>query len=192
MRLRETAISGLILVGLLVLARWVYTLDGGDPPTGPFGYFSWAAYLVGGVIAFSILGSAAAGIWTLAHRALHRGEAARAARRVKTDAHFFYVDAGGGMGPYQVGKIRLVPALGLVDVEFRALSEPVSEARLNAMREVVNEAVERIKRDAQPGAWVEALPEALAGLREHEFVLRGPSGGFHWYDPPEVDGKADR
>ena len=189
MQIRETGISFLILLGLLVLARWAWTVSGGDPPAGPLGYFTWAAYLVGGVIVFSILGSAAAGLWFLVHRALHSDEIAREARMAKTEAYFFYVDAAGGKGPYQLSKIRLVPAFALVDVEFRALSEPVSEARLSTMREIVNDAVERIKRDAAPGTWVDALPGALAPLREHDLVLRGPSGGFHWYDPQEVPGK---
>ena len=42
-----------------------------------------------------------------------------------------------------------------------------------------------------PGTWVDALPEALARLREHDLVLRGPSGGFYRYDPHEVPGKVD-
>ena len=59
----ELAISSLLLLGVLVLARWGWTLLGGDPPAGPLGYFTWAAYFVGALIAFSLLSSGAAGIW---------------------------------------------------------------------------------------------------------------------------------
>lgn len=197
MRVSETVTSSLILLGLLVLARWAWTLFGGDPPTGPLGYFAWAAYLVGGIIVFSILGSSAAGVWFLVHRALHSEELAREARMVWTPAHNFYVDAAGGDEPRELSSIRLVPSIAVVVVEFRATREqerihnlrPVSEARLGAMRAIVNDAVEHIKSDAAPETWVDALPEALAGLREHDLVLRGPSAGGYTYDPQEVPGK---
>ena len=188
----ELAISSLLLLGLFVLAQWVWTLLGGDPPSGPLGYFTWAAYFAGAVIAFSILGSSAAGIWFLVDRVLHAEEHARDARKVKTRAIFFYVDAAGGKGPYALSDLRLVPSFALIDVEFRVLREdepPVSEERLSAMREIVNDAVEHIKRDAAPETWVDALPEALARLGAHGLVLRGPRGGFHRYDPEEVPGK---
>ncbi len=174
-----------------MFARWAWTLFGGDPPTGPLGYFTWAAYLVGGLIVVSIIGSGAAGVWFLVHRVLHSEEITREARKVKTDAHHFYVDAAGGKGPYELSTIRLVPSFALVDVEFRAVREPVSEARLSAMRAIVNDAVARIRRDAAPETWVDALPGALTDLREHGLVLRGPSGGFHWYDPQGVPGKVE-
>jgi hypothetical protein len=122
------------------------------------------------------------------HRGLYAGEIAREARKVSTPAHFFYVDGTGSKGPWQLGKITLVPAFAMVDVEFRALSEPLPEERMSAMRAIVNDAVQRIRRDAAPETWVEALPQALAPLREHDLALRGPSGGFYWYDPPEEPG----
>ena len=184
-KLIEFLISFVFLVGMLVLAQWIW----GGPPTGPLGRFTWAAYGVGGILAFSIAGSSLAGLWHLVEWVSKRGERAREARMLSAEAHFFYVDAAGGHGPYKLGTIVLVPALAVIQVEFRVLPR-VSEASLDAMRSIVNEAAERLKRDAAPETWVNALPAALAGLRQHDFELDGPKGGFYQYDPPEAPGKA--
>ena len=116
---------------------------------------------------------------------------------VKTRAIFFYVNAAGGKGPNQLSRVQLVPKFALVNVEFRVPLEdetpaddtPVSEERLSAMREIVNDAVERIKRDAAPKTWVKVLPKALARLRAHSFVLDVSDDGYYWYDPEEVPRK---
>lgn len=177
---RELVTSLLTMLCLLVLARWLWALFGGQQPTGPLGVFTWAAYLVGGIIALSILGSASAGIWFVIHRVLHAKERAQDVRKLFVAAHCFFVDAAGGSGPYQLGMVRLVPSLALAEVEFRAVREPVGEERLSAMRTIVNDAVARIRRDAPPGTWVDALPAALASLQEHGLTLRGPSPGGYW------------
>jgi len=193
---RETVIAMLLLLGVSVLALWVWAQLVGRPPTGLLEYFTLAAYSVGGVIVFSILAIAAGQIWLLVRRALHPEELAREARKVWTRADIFHVDGAGANEARQLSIIRLVPSMALVIVEFDSPRKqerihnlrPVSEARLSAMRAIVNDAVERIKRDAAPETWVDALPEALARLREHDLMLCGPSSGGYRYDPQEVPG----
>ena len=185
MRVRETLIANLLLLGLLVLARWLWTQIGGPPPDGMFGYFNWAAYLVASILAFSVVGSALAGLWFLLERWWRADAREREASMLRADACFFYIDGTGGKGPWQLAKIIVVPALAQINVEFRKLQEPVPQDRQGAMRAIVGEATERLKLEMAPQQWVGALPQALASLSEHALELRGPSEGYHWYDPPQ-------
>ena len=173
MQIRETAISTVLLLGLLVFARWMW----GGPAAGPFGYFAWAAYFAGAVLAFSVVVSSAVGISSLLQRW-------RKARLAQAAAHFFEIDAAGGKGPYRLSTLIVVPELAVIDVEFRPVpGYLLPETRMSALRAIVNEGVGRVRSEGAPGTWVDALPGALAALGDHQLELRGPTAGLYRYDP---------
>ena len=55
MRVQDIGVSTAIMLALLVLGCWWYSASGHPP--GPFGIFTWAIFLVGAILAFSIGGS---------------------------------------------------------------------------------------------------------------------------------------
>lgn len=191
MPLRSALLSAAMLLGLLVLARWVWTLLGGEAPAAPLGYFSWAAYALAGLLALSLLASGAVGIHHLLTRASRAAAREGAAAQRSTAATYFYVDAAGGAGPYALATIRLVPALALADVTFREHDAGAPGEDGRAMRTLVNDALARMRRESAPDAWPQALPAALAGLAAHACVLRGPAAGVHWYDATDTTRRPD-
>jgi len=139
---------------------------------GEWGW-TWVAYLWGGILAFAIVGSALAGIFAGIGHLMSGDKRAREAREVRYDAHWFYLDSPGPKGPWNHATMRLVPGLSIVDVDYR----------LEALRAPVDAAVAELRRAVPPGAWVEQLPGLLSSVIAQGYVLRGPSGGFHYHDP---------
>src|SRR5947209_1422711 len=145
MRVQDIGVSTAIMLALLVLGCWWYSASGHPP--GPFGIFTWAIFLVGAVLAFSIGGSILAlpFLWLTREKDFREGKLSAA-------AHFFYVD-GGEKGPYEMARMVVVPSLSTIDVTFREwLGTP---AHLKAVRAAVEPAVERVKREQPPAQWVE-------------------------------------
>ena len=138
---------------------------------GEWGW-TWIAYLWGGIVAFTIIGCAIAGIFALIGYLTGGKERERQARLVRYDGyHLHIVDPR--RRPPGVGRLVIVPGLGLIQVD------PLPAA----IRQTVNEAVERLRRDVAPDAWIEKLPEALSPLRERGYEVRKPTDVWHWHDP---------
>jgi hypothetical protein len=162
--LRETVPVMILTTGIVAVAQRVVQ--------GEWSW-TWMAYFWGGIVAFSVIGSALAGLFALIQHLTSGEKRAREKRLVSYPAHYFYVDSPGKQGPWNHVTVRLVPDFSIIETEYR----------LEALREIVDEALERLRRDAAPGEWVARLPGLFSRVVEQGYVLRGPSPGGHWHDP---------
>ena len=138
---------------------------------GEWGW-TWMAYFWGGILAFSIIGSAIAGIFAGVGHLLGGDKRARDARLVRYEGFHIHI-CDPQKSPPGVGRLTIVPELQLIEVD--PLPAPI--------RETVDRIIQQLRRDVASSDWIAKLPGELAPLGERGYEVREPTTAWHWHDP---------
>jgi hypothetical protein len=162
--LKEVVFVAVPVSGIVAVAERVWT-----------GGWSWAwiGYFWGGYFALMLV--VFVGIWAWAGIDYLRGgeERARQKRLITYHGKAYIVDSPGEKGPWNHATIRLFPDFPLIETEYE----------LEDLREPVEDAVSRLKRDVAPAEWVAKAPGMLSAVLARGYVLRGPVSWNHVHDP---------